>query len=135
MNHKVSFRMLLVLVLPIFLAGCAPKPDLVVLPAPNDVQYCHTTVEGNTISLIVSVKNQNANTAAAESTMQVDFGSSNIVTETVPVLDTTNPVDIPVLIPTGCYNPDCSFIITLDYDNKVTETDENNNTVNGTCIG
>ncbi len=135
MNHKVNILLLFVLVLPVLLVGCAPKPDLVILPAPNDVQYCNTKVEGNKTLLIVGVKNQNADTTAAESTLQVDFGSFGIETATVPALDTTNPVEITVPIPTGCYNPDCNFTITVDVKNKVPETNENNNTVTGTCIG
>ena len=39
-------------------------------------------------------------------------------------------------IPSGCFNPDCNFIITVDSGEGINESSELNNTVdNGTCFG
>ena len=38
-------------------------------------------------------------------------------------------------IPPACFHPDCSFRITVDSANQVTESDETNNTASGTCLG
>ena len=136
MNHKKNILLLLVFILSIFLGGCNPtKPDLVILPAPNDVQYCHTKSSGSSLILIISVKNQIADTKAKASTLSVNFGTLGIQTAAIPKLDTTDPVDIEVPIPSGCYNPDCSFTITVDTNNDVDESNEGNNSVTGTCIG
>jgi len=38
-------------------------------------------------------------------------------------------------IPSGCFNPDCGFEITVDVLNDVDESNELNNSQTGNCIG
>ncbi len=119
-------------------SGCAPPlPDLVAVPRPGTAPrsdpeaFCNKS--GSRLTVIV--KNQGAADAGLSSTI-VQFGAvgSSPQLPTAPI-----PVGVSVSlmfdIPPACFQPDCSFRITVDSDAKVPEGNEGNNTTDGTCIG
>lgn len=53
--------------------------------------------------------------------------------EAIPAGETKS---VSFAISSGCFNPDCNFIITVDSGEGINESSELNNTVdNGTCFG
>ena len=53
--------------------------------------------------------------------------------EDIPIGETKS---VSFAIHSGCFNPDCNFIITVDSGEGINESNELNNTVdNGTCFG
>ena len=108
--------------------GTGGKPDLIPLPDASG-QFCR--LEGR--NLIVTVKNQGTAGAGA-STTRVDFPSGASTQPTSP-LGIGATVDVAFPIPANCFQPDCSFRITVDSTSVVDESNEGNNTASGTCIG
>jgi hypothetical protein len=109
------------------------KPDLVpVNPKPSDgrLGFCR----GDPGKLLITVKNQGAAPAGA-SHMTVKFPVGAPVSVNTPVLPVGVPVDLPVTIPFGCFQPDCPFEITVDSALEVDESDESNNVADGYCLG
>ena len=80
------------------------------------------------------VKNQGAG-PAGPSTTQVDFGQFGKFTQPTPALAPGASTQLFFTIPGGCFQPDCSFRITVDVTSQVTETNEANNFASGSCIG
>ena len=117
------------------LSGCAP--DLVPVPDPRPGHdFCKVVAEGpDKGKLVVTVKNQ-GNYKAPASTTTVEFspgGPSQLATPPIPVSGT---VDLqPLSIPAECFNADCDFKITVDSGNQIKESNEENNTANGVCLG
>lgn len=103
--------------------------DLIPVPDPSG-SFCRAR-EGK---LLVTVKNQGSG-PAGPSTTQVDFGQFGIVSVATPALGPNMSTDLLVDIPSGCFDPDCDFRITVDALNQVEEANEANNTASGTCIG
>ena len=121
----------------IVLVGCIPPtplPDLIPDNPPGMVGYCNVDDSNN---LIVYVKNQ-GEADAPSSWVKVEFDTASGLQEfsamiaAIPAGDTKS---VSFAIPAGCFNPDCNFVITVDSMENVTESNELNNTVNGTCIG
>jgi hypothetical protein len=108
----------------------AGLPDLVPLADP-EVGLCNRTDMGD---LVVTVKNQGSADAGA-STTTVAFSSGGTFSQPTPPIAAGASVELSFPIPGGCFNPDCSFRITVDSANQVTESNEGNNTATGTCIG
>ena len=118
------------------LTGCRQeRPDLI--PFSNNVTFCDPDGEGN---LLIYVRNIGAG-ISPNVHIQVAFflGAGGTKVER-PALGTgalapgQTSLGIPVPIPAGCYNPDCDFRITVDVLNETIESDETNNSIDGTCI-
>lgn len=104
-------------------------PDLI--PVPDEKgDFCR--LKDNL--LLVTVKNQGTS-GAGPSMTEVDFGNFGKVTQPTPALAPGASVDLTFPIPSGCFNPDCDFRITVDVNNDVAESDEGNNFASGMCLG
>lgn len=109
-------------------------PDLVPVKAPGNPTFC----ERSGGDLVVYVKNQGG-AEAAGSEVEVKFSVApgafqHVRGATGPISSgATDTVYIP--IPSGCFDSDCHFTITVDIVNVVQESNEANNSANGTCIG
>ena len=120
------------------LAGCIPPtllPDLVPANPPGMFGYCNVDDSNN---LIVYVKNQGEADAPASLVKVQFYLSSGLQEFSAPVgsLLAGETKSVSFVIPLGCFNPDCNFIITVDSGEDITESSELNNTVvNGICIG
>ena len=108
--------------------GCTDKPDLV--PVEQKVGYC----EVNDSGLVVTVQNQ-GNAESIESVTRVEFGGLGSRELVTPSLAPGQLIKLSVPIPVGCFNPDCSYKISVDIYDIVTESSEDNNQVLGNCIG
>ena len=85
--------------------------------------------------LLVVVRNQGDGTAGT-STLNVDFGAFGDQDVAIPSLAPGAEYDAVVDFPVGCFNPDCDFAISVDADDDVTESNEDNNDVDPViCIG
>ena len=104
-------------------------PDLVPIPTEQG-SFCKK--EGD--KLVVTVKNQGTGVAGASVT-KVDFGRYGSFSLPTPALAPGALVTLLCTIPRGCYDPDCNFTITVDSNSQVMESNEGNNSANGTCIG
>ena len=137
MKRKALLFAALGVLLIVALTGCRfEKPDLI--PFSSTVQFCDLDGGGN---LLVRVKNVGAGVSPNVHIQVVFFLSGGATKAERPALGTgaLNPgqtsLAIPVPIPPGCYNPDCDFRITVDALNEAKESDEGNNTVDGSCLG
>ena len=110
--------------------GTEQPPDLIPVPGPNN-NFCRITPDGR---LIVTVRNQGAG-PAGPSTTEVTFSTGTKESQPTPALAPGASVDLFFKIPSGCFQPDCSFRIVVDVLLQVSETNEANNFANGTCIG
>ncbi len=118
-------------------AGVAPKekaPDLVPFSPLGNSPDAFCRIEQDRRQLRVTVKNQGNENAAASKTM-VTFGNIPVTVDT-PAIPAGGSVDLLFKVPTNCFQPDCSFNITVDSGNQVNESNnEGNNSANGGCIG
>ena len=103
----------------------------------NPTGFCKSV--DNQTKIIVVVKNQGAANAGSSNT-RVEFSVGGTTVPSAP----QNPGSIPAGgssaplifdIPAGCFSVDCHFKIVVDFDNQTSESNEGNNSVNGTCIG
>lgn len=94
--------------------------------------YCRRDDSGN---LVVRVRNQANPDAIQQSTTIVDFGSYGVRSVTTPAIAGGSFADVSVEIPSGCFDADCEFSITVDANDEIIERDEGNNTADGRCIG
>ena len=135
--RRVLIGVLFGVLLLLLLGGCNPttKPDLVVEPLPDlsgPISFCRVNAAGE---LVVLVKNQGDGDAAA-STVSVEFTPGGAVTASVPAITAGNSAESdPLVAPAECYNPDCEFAITLDSTGALDESNEDNNTADGSCLG
>jgi hypothetical protein len=121
----------------------ALKPDLILVNPNNIVNNC-TTISNNAWKFRIFVKNQ-GRTASTPCTTNMTFwvtvpntttSTPKTITIPTPVIQPGQTVEIgPVDIPITCFRPDCIFKITVDSTNQVNETNENNNIMEGLCIG
>jgi hypothetical protein len=114
------------------------QPDLVPVPDPQ-FGFCNLVREGpDKGKLRVIVKNQGDADAPA-STTRVTFSTSGgdvVVDLRTPVLEIGASVELgPLELPRGCHIPDCHFVIAVDADGEIVESDEGNNLASGTCLG
>jgi len=137
MNRKALVMVVLGTSLIVALVGCRfEKPDLI--PFSSMAQFCNADGEGN---LLVYVKNVGVGVSPNVHIQVVFFLSGGATHVERPALGTgalgpgQTSLAIPVPMPPGCYNPDCDFRITVDVLNEVVESDETNNTVDGSCLG
>ena len=109
--------------------GTDGKPDLLPVPDPQTQSFCRR----KDMKLIVTIRNQGT-APSGPSTTRVDFPSGP-QTQPTPPIPAGGSVDLIFDIPPGCFSPDCSFRITADWGNVVSESNEVNNTASGTCLG
>jgi subtilase family serine protease len=117
-----------------FMAGCVPetlKPDLIPANPEGWAGFCDIDDSGN---LVVHIKNQGLATAESSS-VKVTFGQYGEFIKPVPALMYGDTTTVLFSIPSGCFNPDCGFEITVDVLNDVDESNELNNSQTGNCIG
>ncbi len=145
MSQQLQKMTFLILVTIAVLSGCVnggsppTGPDLVPVKAPGNPTFCQRDQTG---SLQIYVKNQ-GNVEAASSEVEVEFSMAPGQKQKVRAQGATGPLkagetttsSINVDIPKGCFNPDCGFTIMVDILDNVKETNENNNLVEGVCIG
>lgn len=107
--------------------------DLVPYVPTGGADFCRTDASGN---LLVGVLNQGAGTAPASVTrVEFRFGTTVTSDMSTPSLAPKGTTDVTFPIPSGCYDPDCDFNITVNADGAVTESSTTNNVASGTCIG
>ncbi len=129
------------LTFPVYVSDCgtsAELPDLIPMPlegVPGPIGFCRFDDGGG---LSVRVGNPGAGDAGP-STVRVTFSTSN---GDVEVLETTGPRasgmrdDVgPFPFPSSCFIPDCFFTIEVDANEEVMESNEENNTASGFCLG
>jgi len=137
MKERVLLGIALLSAVVLLSAGCTrQRPDLI--PFSSKLMFCDPDGQGN---LLVHVENVGVGTSPNVHVQVVFFLSGGGTKIERPVLGTgalapgQTSLPIPVPIPPGCYSPDCGFRITVDVLNDVIESDETNNSVDGTCIG
>jgi CARDB len=101
------------------------------IPVPDEQgSFCNREND----KLIVTVRNQGVATAGP-STTQVDFFGHGLTSLPTPSLVPGQSTTLAFPIPSGCFDPDCEFRITVDAGNAVIESNEANNTADGVCLG
>jgi len=138
MKKYLYFTFLIVglLISIMFITSCTPEnlPDLVPVnpnPSIGGLGFCDVDNSGN---LVVHIKNQGT-ASAGSSHVKVSFGNYGESTKAVPALAIGETSTVSFSFPLGCYDPDCSFDITVDVSGEVNESNETNNTQSGWCIG
>lgn len=108
-------------------------PDLVPFSPSGNSATAFCRIEQDR-KLRVTVKNQGNDNATASKTTVI-FGDIPLTLDTPPV-PAGGTIDLLFKVPTNCFNPDCSFKITVDANNEVNESNnEGNNSAHGRCIG
>jgi hypothetical protein len=125
-------------------SAAAQQPDLVPVDdqgnppiGQNPVRYCQRTASG---ALVVRVKNDGDATTQSSYAITVIFSpggprSANVTSSHAPGDSNILRITIPRTFPVGCFNPDCNFAIAVDSTEMIPERDEENNSVEGICIG
>jgi hypothetical protein len=123
-------------------SAAAQQPDLVPVDdqgnppiGQNPVRYCQRTASG---ALVIRVLNQGDATTQTSYRSTVIFSpggsrSVNEISSHAPGVILQNNTTSPM--PGSCFNPDCSFAIAVDSIEMIPESDEENNSVQGICIG
>ena len=135
---------LMIVAIPLLMAACSGETDLEpvqevtlgdlpdVVPVENMAAYFERDDLGN---LLVQVKNQ-GNKAAKNSWIRVDFDTGSHVESPTEILEVESfSFKTPISITPNSWDPDSNFTITVDAFENVTESNEDNNVVNGVCIG
>lgn len=114
-----------------------PLADLIPDPpvgTPAGVVACRTDTGGN---LLIGVRNLGPGSAGG-STTRVVFSSvaPPVTTDMItPAIASGSAVDVPFAIPGSCYNPDCTFSVTVNVNGAVSESSTANNGAVGFCLG
>jgi len=103
-------------------------PDLVAVPD-SFGYYCIEDQFGN---LIVTVKNQGMSRSGSSMT-EVDFYNYGVFSLQTPSLEPGEYTELSFEFPDSCYDPVCTFQITVDVNNEIPETDEENNIIKDSC--
>jgi len=115
---KNSLFIFLTLFITVFIMNCTPFIELTVLQRPGQEDredreaYCYR--QGD--ALIVRISNVGTQDAPA-SKLEVEFPgypTYTVITSPIPAGGT---IEVPVTIPSGCFDSDCEFRITVDADN------------------
>jgi len=135
-KNKVFIQLACFVFLAMSACVCKDCPDLVPerrTGSEGAEGFCRRDNAGN---LIVRVRNQTNFDVFVQTTTKVEFSTGDIqVLNTSPMPGGSMSDTGPFLIPAICFNPDCDFTITVDVNNDVEESGENNNSVGGRCIG
>lgn len=102
-------------------------------PAAGSTGFC-VLVDGKWKAGVI-VKNIGTDDIGVATTTAFDFGTFGVQTVSTPPLAAGAATTVTVDFPTGCFNPDCNFTITVDSTDAVAETNEGNNEASGICIG
>jgi hypothetical protein len=121
----------------LFMEGCngAAGPDLVAERRTGGTGaegFCRRDDAGN---LVVRVRNQSNADVLVQTTTVVVFSPGGPRTGTTAPMPRGSFADVTLPIPAECFNADCDFTITVDSDEAVDESDEDNNTADGICVG
>ncbi len=117
----------------------APVPQADLVPALAPGSLWHFDMDGGDILIYVT----NDGLAAAPSThVEIEFDTT-AGSQIIQATGTTGPLApgetsttvIRVVIPAGCFTPDCLFTIRVDSLNEVEESDETNNTIDQIIMG
>jgi subtilase family serine protease len=130
----LSLMIAVMLIGMMFMTSCVPetlKPDLIPANPEGWAGFCDIDDSGN---LVVHIKNQGL-APANSSSVKVTFGQYGESVKPVPALMYGDTTTVLFPIPSGCFNPDCGFEITVDVLNDVAESNELNNSQTGNCIG
>lgn len=84
---------------------------------------------------MVRVRNQTNEDVFDQSTTIVEFSPGGPKSATTAPMPGGSMTDVSLEIPADCFNPDCDFTITVDANDDIDESRENNNTADGKCIG
>jgi len=110
--------------------------DLVPVPGPQG--FCTIVNINETSFLQITVRNQGSVNAPASMT-RVEFFPGGPVpllpTDAIPAGSSVNLLLPFSSIPGVCFNPDCDFRITVDFNTQINESNEGNNTGDGSCLG
>jgi cysteine-rich repeat protein len=106
------------------------QADLVLVSSPTS-GLCQKNPSGQ---LLVKIKNQGTTPAGASMT-RIVFSPGGTVFAGAPAIAAGATANVAVTMPSACYDPDCSFTITIDVNDDVGEANEGNNSGNGTCVG
>lgn len=101
------------------------KADLVPIPT------CQLDSSGR---LKVRVENRGTVTAQASST-RVEFFPGGVFILNTPSISPSGSAEMPLDIPSQCWNSDCDYEIKVDFGNQVDEANEGNNSASGACFG
>jgi len=116
-------------------ASCTSGPDLVAQRRPGGQGregFCWRNEDGK---LVVLVRNQGNGDAVKPSITIVEFFPGGPQSKTtVPLAQGSSKTET-FEIPSECFNHDCDFTITVDANNDIDESSEDNNTAEGRCIG
>jgi CARDB len=106
------------------------RSDLWPDPGPAQSGFCKRN-QGN---LVVTVRSVGpAQAPLAPFYVKVEFTSGGTFEKQVERLVPGSTADVQFAIPSGCFNPDCKFKITVDSRNSIRESDERNNVAEGRC--
>lgn len=122
--------------------SAAQGPDIV--PVPQIVGFSDGTAiitfcdRDDAGALVVTIRNQGTTPAMSAFESKVSFDASGSPSQIIstPAGFAAGDIQVtPVPIPAGCFNPDCDFIIEVDVNDAVAESNEDNNVGSGRCIG
>lgn len=94
--------------------------------------FCRRNDQGN---LVVRVRNQGNEDVVDPSTTIVVFSPGGPRSSPTAPMPAGSFTDVIFQIPSGCFNHDCSFTVTVDANGEINESIEHNNTADGICIG
>jgi hypothetical protein len=120
------------------LNGCGPNIDLEPVGSPGvsgPSAFCRVVKEGpDKGKLIVTVRNKGARAAPATTT-KVEFIPGGSFFLPTPAIPARSSVELKVKAPGECWRGGCYFLISVNSGNEINEGDEENNTVEGHCVG
>ena len=136
MSRHASMLMFLGLLAVINLTSCdRGGPDLVPerrSGGQGEEGFCKRDNDGN---LVVRVRNQANQDALNQSTTIVVFTPGEPKSGMTAPMPGGSFSEVTFEIPSECFDPDCDFSITLDANNDIAESNEENNSAKGICIG
>jgi len=140
LKYKFTTAITLIIIATFVFSGCplpgpgSDGPDLVPERRPGSQGaegFCMRDEEG----LTIKVRNQGNRDVIENFTTIVEFSPGGPRSESTASMPAGSFSEVKFEIPPGCFNPDCDFTITVDANTDIEETNENNNTVSGICIG
>ncbi|MCL4872234.1 MAG: hypothetical protein KJ063_25015 [Anaerolineae bacterium] len=135
---RVLFCLLFLTLLPLLFIGCDPThdgPDLIPQRrsgSQGDEGFCRRDEDGN---LVVRVQNQGNEDVFENFTTIVQFSPEGPQSATTAPMPSGSFTEVVFVIPSGCFNSDCDFAITVDANGDIDEGIEDNNMADGICIG
>lgn len=120
------------------LSGCGPRTDLEPVGSPGvsgPSGFCRVVKEGpDKGKLVVTVRNKGA-VAAPATTTKVKFIPGGSFLLPTPPIPAKSSVELKVKAPGECWRGGCYFLISVDSGGEINKGDDENNTVEGHCVG